>query len=307
MLDDNEFFLYGLSFKNRLYELNGQSFEDFFVRILMKYDSDFQAVKAYGKIGDRKNDGFNKKTGHYYQVYSPESLIKSLSDAKNKLKEDFKGLFQHWDKDCKINKFTFVINDKYKGIPEPIHKCLLDLEKEHKDIEFKILNSENISKIFFSLNKQDIISLIGLIPSVELLYDDISMSALIDVVNYLLEKPNNVSFVDKAIAPDFKEKITFNNLSSNIDSLLSTANLQVGNIESYFETNPSHRSILQKKFKELYDEAKKTFDEENQMFMYILSQSVPDENSSKQSATLVLMSYYFETCDIFETPIEIKK
>ncbi len=307
MLNNSEFYLYELKFKNLLFELDGQSFEDFFVKILLKFDSDFQAVKAYGNIGDRKNDGFNKTKGHYYQVYAPKSLINALSNAKKKLKDDFKGLFKFWDKSCEIKHFSFVINDKFEGVPEPIHKCLLELEKEHNKINFEIFNSEKIQKVFFSLGKQDIISLVGFIPNQEDLYDDISMSALIDVINYLLKQPVETSFIGKAIAPDFKEKITFNNLNPNIDALLSTANLQVGNIETYFESNSNNRSILQKKFKKLYDNAKKKFKDENQIFFDILNKSIPDNNQAMLNATLVLMSYYFETCDIFETPIKNKK
>ncbi|RHO79197.1 hypothetical protein DW058_17865 [Clostridiaceae bacterium AF42-6] len=62
-------------FKLKLHESKGQEFEDFFVAIMTKADMDFQPVKAYGNIGDQKNDGFNKKTGTYYQVFSSSIFI----------------------------------------------------------------------------------------------------------------------------------------------------------------------------------------------------------------------------------------
>ena len=55
-------------FKNKVYQHKGQAFEDFFVSIMTKANPEFQAVKAYGNIGDRKNDGFVRSTGTYYML-----------------------------------------------------------------------------------------------------------------------------------------------------------------------------------------------------------------------------------------------
>ena len=43
-----------LQFKNKVYESQGQAFEDFFVLIMTKVYENFQPVRAYGRIGDKK-------------------------------------------------------------------------------------------------------------------------------------------------------------------------------------------------------------------------------------------------------------
>lgn len=43
---------------------------------MTKAEPNFQPVKAYGNIGDRKNDGFVSQTGIYYQVYAPRDVNK---------------------------------------------------------------------------------------------------------------------------------------------------------------------------------------------------------------------------------------
>ncbi|EAN0390318.1 TPA: hypothetical protein ACLGL7_004708, partial [Salmonella enterica] len=57
-------------FHLQVYESDGVRFEDLFSKIMYYKSPDFQQVKPYGNIGDRKNDGFIKGQGVYYQVYA---------------------------------------------------------------------------------------------------------------------------------------------------------------------------------------------------------------------------------------------
>ncbi|NOR81042.1 MAG: hypothetical protein GQ529_09460, partial [Methyloprofundus sp.] len=41
-------------FKLKLHEANGQAFEDIFTAIMGYTEADFQPIKAWGNIGDRK-------------------------------------------------------------------------------------------------------------------------------------------------------------------------------------------------------------------------------------------------------------
>ena len=112
-----------IQFKLKILGSKGQAFEDFFVSVMVKADKNFQPVKAYGNIGDQKNDGFNKETGTYYQVFAPEDITKdkTIYDAVNKLEQDFRGLHKNWNDVCQIKKYFFVVNDKYEGA-DPVIK-----------------------------------------------------------------------------------------------------------------------------------------------------------------------------------------
>lgn len=50
-------------FKNKIYEANGQAFEDIFTQTMYYAYEEFQAIKPWGNIGDRKNDGYIKSEG----------------------------------------------------------------------------------------------------------------------------------------------------------------------------------------------------------------------------------------------------
>lgn len=100
-------------FRLKVYQSNGQSYEDLFVRIMQYSNPDFKPIKPQGAKGDRKNDGYDNKTFTYYQVYAPDDISNpsTQKQALEKLKRDYKGLKAYWE----IKKFYYVLNDKYQG------------------------------------------------------------------------------------------------------------------------------------------------------------------------------------------------
>ena len=157
-----------LVFRNRIYQYGGQQFEDFFVEIMQKADSRFQPVKSYGNIGDRKNDGFIKEDGIYYQIFAPEEITKdkTIYDAVNKLEDDFSKLFAYWNEISPIKEYYFVVNDKYRGIPEPILSKVADLEKrdEYKEIKIDIFSAIDLQNVFNQLDNDNKREVVGYIP-----------------------------------------------------------------------------------------------------------------------------------------------
>ncbi len=100
-------------FKLKIHEANGQAFEELFTAIMNYSEVDFRSIKPWGNIGDRKNDGYIKSKGIFFQVFSPEEISKSYLKIVKKLNDDFTGLQAQWSP---INEFYFVINDKYHGV-----------------------------------------------------------------------------------------------------------------------------------------------------------------------------------------------
>lgn len=105
-----EHYIAKIIFSNHILQYTGQQYEDFFVSVMTKANPNFQPVKAYGNIGDMKNDGFDHTTGTYYQIFSPEDITKdtTIREAVKKLKTDFSGLYNHWNSLCPIKKFFLL-------------------------------------------------------------------------------------------------------------------------------------------------------------------------------------------------------
>ena len=308
-MDKAEQYIAKILFQNHILKYKGQQFEDFFVSIMSKANSQFQAVKAYGNIGDRKNDGFDRTTGTYYQVFAPDDLSKNATvyEGVKKLKEDFEKLYRNWNDLCPIKNFFFVVNDRYEGLPAPIIEMsiMLDNMPEYSVIKIDTFTAKDLERVFDGLDdcvKQDIIGIIPgeIMPVIE--YD-----ALSETVAYLLNAELPEGYPDNLVVPDFDNKITFNGLSSVVSHFLVTGSYQEGQLMQYFNENPGVNEILQKKFHALYEQAKdqiagQTENCSDHRFYYILEQSCPKRTASIQTSVLVLMAHYFSTCDIFEEP-----
>ncbi|MGZ9651812.1 hypothetical protein [Bacillus thuringiensis] len=173
-------------FKLKLLMSDGQIFEDLFCDLMSAYDSKFIKVRAYGRQGDEKNDGFIPSKGDYYQCYGPEDISKESTEvyAIKKLKEDFKKLLEKWEERWKIKTFSYVINDKYKGMPPSILTEIAALKNEFENIEFNSVDSKKLEDIFINnLTKLQRRRIVGCSPAEVILEmkQSISMQTITDV------------------------------------------------------------------------------------------------------------------------------
>jgi len=304
-----EYYIAKIIFKNKILQYKGQAFEDFLIQIMEKYNSNFKPIKAYGNIGDKKNDGFDPTTGTYYQIFAPEDILKdrTINEAVKKLKEDFESLYEKWDNLCSIKKYYFAVNDRYNGVPAPVVEMAIQLGREakYKGIEINIFMAKDLEKIFSQLGELDIQDIIGYIPDEAL--PMIEFEALSETVSYLLSVDIPINGADNLVVPDFDEKISFNGLTDYVNHLLTTGSYQEGILVKYFNENPGVKEVLQKKFNSLYGQSKAAVNDSQDnypdlRFFYILEKACVKGTLPIRTSVLVLMAYYFSSCDIFEEP-----
>ena len=295
----DEKYISRILFKNKIHEANGQKFEDLFSAIMNYKEPDFRQIKPWGNIGDRKNDGYIQSKGIYFQVHAPEDIKKSYSEVVKKIQTDFSGLKSQWNN---IQKFYYVLNDKYQGVHADSEKLLTDIKQSNNLKECKFLVAKDLENLLYSLESDQIMTITGHIP------DPSSLTSLdYDILNEILVHLKHVPLNENSeniVAPNWDEKIKFNNLTHNESIRLTNGYFQLGSLSEYLKNNSDFTAQeLQNKINGMYKELKKEY-EGKELFWELVGKISPRSSSEYQASSIVIMSMYFETCDIFEEPVQ---
>ncbi len=284
-------------FKLKIHEANGQAFEDIFTAIMNYIETDFQSIKPWGNIGDRKNDGYIKSKGVFFQVFSPEEITRSYVNVVKKLNDDFKGLLRQWSS---VEKFYFVVNDKYKGVNADCEQAIQTIKQDHelRDAGFK--TAVDLENLLFSLDDDQIFSIVGFLPDPSTIQLDYSI--LSEIISHLMNLSLPKTQDSSIIYPDWDEKITFNNLDSLEAKYLNDGFLQIGSLDEYLNNQSNFfADEVKDKVREIYTENRKKYSG-SELFWEIVNMISTKPETSFQSASIILISKYFETCDVFEEP-----
>jgi hypothetical protein len=281
-------------FQNRILKANGQKFEDIFTDIMRYADPEFQQIKPYGNTGDKKNDGYIKSKGIYFQVYGPEDITRSVSYATRKLKEDFFGLLKAWKP---INEFYFVINDKFNGIPSVLEMEISKLIEEN-NLKGGVKGASYLENLLFSLEDDQIVTIAGPIPDPYKIKLDFSI--LNEVIAYIMGLSLAEATASDIKLPDWDKKIEFNRLTSEVARLLNNGSTQMASLDEYLMNQGNFFSDeLRNKINEIYVSEKENLIGDA-LFWRIVSIASPKYRQPYQCAVIVIMAKYFESCDIFE-------
>jgi hypothetical protein len=286
-------------FKNKIHEADGQKFEDLFGAIMNYKEPEFTQIKPWGSIGDRKNDGCILSKGIYFQVHSPEDVKKSYHDIIKKIQTDFSGLQSHWDN---IQEFYYVLNDKYKGVNADALKLLETIKQSNSLRECKFITAKDLENMLFNLSDDQIEGIVGNIP------DPANLASLdYDILNEILEHLKNRSLnngAENIVVPNWDEKIQFNNLTTNESVRLTNGYFQLGSLSEYLKNSSDFTAQeLQSKISAMYQELAKSYSG-SELFWELVNEISPRSSTEYQASSIVIMSMYFETCDIFEEPVQ---
>jgi hypothetical protein len=316
-MNHNEKALARIFFHNKIYSKSGLEFEGFFTKIMDYAYQDFRQIKPQGQIGDRKNDGYVPSKGAYYQVYAPENPSKKETSTKaaKKACKDFSGLLGYWRNICEPKEYYFVFNDKYKGSYPEIEKDMSGIQKKHNLLKCEVFLAKNLEDTCFSrLDDSQLVQITGFtLPADEITLIDYSI--LSEIIGYIMKNFQPIG-IENWEAPEFDGKISYNNLSDEIKSILDTAFHQCSILEKYFENNCNFvKQEIRDRISKAYEDSVEEFlninmeKKRDHIFMRIAEKITPNTvgNRNKkqaQDAVFVLMAYYFSSCDIFESPPE---
>jgi hypothetical protein len=289
---------YELKFENAFLTSKGDAFQSFFEKLMaMAYRADFMPCRPWGKIGDKKNDGFLKSEKRLFQVYAPNEMVAAKAIAK--ITEDFDGAKKHWGEH--FDKWAFVHNAT-DGLPPHVLKLLLDFESGNPGIKLEPWCMEELRPIFRNLSIEDKQSWFGLAPT-----EETKAKLGFEELRVVLEKISSDPAPDVAIVKDVPMgKIEANALSESVATLLKNGMIKAVLVQDFF--NQWHDQTLgervAKAFKDKYVALRAQSITPNRIFTELQSWAGGDQlgTPEHQLAVLTVIAYYFERCDVFEEP-----
>ena len=182
-------------------------FQQLFENIMVRAKPGFQRIRPYGKIGDRKSDGWLATDGIIYQVYSPDEV--KQAEVQAKIEGDLAGAVKHWKK-LGMKRWVFVYNAR-RGLAPDIPATLAQQRTKYKKLDISHMSNDDLWEVVRGLPIQQRVEILGAPPSVEhllLLPADISPDAAERlrqgrfVVIHDVMSPIDVPHILAAIHPD---------------------------------------------------------------------------------------------------------
>ena len=285
-------------FRLACHEKTGAEFQSFFEAIMEKADGSFIKVKPSGAEGDWKCDGYSAATAMLYQVYAPDKM--KIADAAKKIKEDFAGAQEHW-KD-RMNGWTFVWSGE-KALAPQIAALILSLREENESLDIDHWGREQLWKRVQGLTEQQRSMILGPAPAPSIART-VTAAEVQTLLNFVASQPSPKPDPDLGLT-DLTEKMDRNDFSEGTRALIAAGLPVATSVRDYVDGN--HDILYSAKVAEalgaMYDKIAPDYPGETDLIFALLVGEVAagaGADTKEYWASLGIVAYYFELCDIFE-------
>lgn len=293
---------YDQFFDRRMLSACMTEFEAWFAEMAQAvFGTDFELIKAGGKRGDKKSDGRRISTETIFQCYAPESPSTFASNAPAKIKDSFPEVTQIWPE---MKEWVFLHNNP-GGITTATSDTLEDLRKEHPEIEIR-----TATRRFLKDNLHDKLSLQQLAhiyPEGRLDVENVKMEDVRPLLRKIIQECGQ-KFGDEQFGEiPHPDKIEHNKLSPSSKGDLRRALAHIDVVRRYLDSlsNPQNASIVQLGLQDRYKNLVDLGYDSDEVLGFLIESIKTDPSSNQHSAALVIVAYFFDSCDIFEnSPVE---
>lgn len=291
-----------LKFSERFFLCTGAAFQDLFSDLMeAARPGKFIRVRAAGPTGDLKCDGYCLDTGEFFQVYAPEDAEKTLTTMVAKMKADFAGALKHWK--GLLKTWIFVHKDT-SGLRAERVKALAELVAKHPKIGFKHWSKKELDDVVLGLDEVARTKLFGPSPKPHE-FAHPPFEALAPLLKHLEISPQT-AFSDKPIAEVPPNKLEFNTLSHHVAGVVQQGRRGDKVVEKFIaqRPDPTYGQTLASAFADRYRVLRDAGHQPDDIFHGLTRFVGGDYQKSPghQVAIYCVLAYFFDRCDIFETP-----
>lgn len=286
-------------FNQQFGELYGNGFQDFFQKLMQYRYATFLPVRPYGALGDQGSDGLCTNQDKLYACYGPQSP--NEGETRRKFRSDLTSALSN--RPAEFSTFVFVHNDRI-GMHPQIASEIVDASRHHPALSFEQIGRIALWREFMRLDIVEAQDMLGQEIKVEQLVYGISLADLEPLLTHLARVRNRSDLAEPHTIP--MNKLEFNRLGDDIRDFLIHGMRFAKQVADYYEGSYDvlARDETAAAFRERYESLlgqTLTPDEIFQdLFVYIAGNRALDAPSLTSAYTI--LSYYFQTCDIFEEP-----
>ena len=243
-----------------------------------------------------KADGRRRSTRTIFQCYAPDRV--EAKKLRKKLIDDFPGAKCAWG--SRMKNWVLVFNDN-QGLPPSVVHVLDGLRAEHPDVTIDVWTEPQLRLLLDEMTLTDLVALFGAPPS----SGDLEALTVDDILPLIAELEGmEPAPGEEPLTPPPVDKLRRNNLSADAVNLLLAGRRKQMLVDLYFRTTPRPDAgeRIAEGFRRRYKSLRNSARSPDSIFDQMRHYAGFGHSSRRQIASLAVLSYFFERCDIFEDP-----
>lgn len=281
---------------------SGGEFEKLFHRLMELSDDGYVPVATHGNLGDLAADGLGLAGRRLYACYAPETV--DAARVRSKFRRDLAGALAK--RSGQFDTFVFVHNMK-RGVEPVISGLLAEAQREHVGIDFEQLGPSKLWHRAMYLDVLRLETLLGeSIPVHEVAYG-VGMAEIEPLLRHLADNRSHGTAGPGPIPLPSTRKADFNRLTARSQEVLRRARPYTYQVSRYYQglLDVNERDEVAEDFAAHYRLLRAELGDNPddilwQMQGYVLGQT--RATWERSDAADVVLTYFFEECDIFEVP-----
>lgn len=286
----------------KLRTCQGNAFQTFIGDLLEAcFGDDFVRVKPYGSLGDKGCDGYRQSDGAVFACYGAQNgaagsvskLLSKMDDDLSKAKEHLGAIMKSWH----------MTHNVVEGLPVEAVMKHKSISEANPELQVFLFGPPKIRELMGQLSEENRTKFTGPVAR-NSDYQHLQLGEVRDLVAALILAVESTDLPPGDLLPVSPQKLNVNNLSGSSQQLLRSGRINAPHIGTYFNAHPDpmRGETLAGMFRNRYAELKAQELAPDTILseLYRFVAGPGDVAIPRHVAATSLLSYLFESCDIFE-------
>lgn len=282
---------------------SGTPFEDYVSSVLRHHHDDFINPEPAGRFGDGGSDGIADEGRVLYACYGQRPGRNAEHETNSKFRSDFERGRDQWST---IVEWRFVTNAQ---IGPKTTQSFAELAQQHgegtaRPLRLRIWGPEVLwDEVVSKLDSEVLNEIFPGAPGVA----NLELADVLPLLDELGQVDHGTETAD-AILPVPPHKMDFNNLPDASRAEFNSGRLMAPRIDKWYAdgSNPGLYDAHGERFKEIYLAARRLVRDEPAAVLERIYVGVAGQNfrmdGKRANAAYAVVSYFFDSCHIFEMP-----